>query len=91
MPTASSDNHGLHGLKLKLERGEETCCRNIAVVRVGNYGAELVCAMCGAGRGGLGDQVKKAFLHVFAIFPEAKLDVHVLRESSPQARTASRA
>jgi hypothetical protein len=76
----------LNGLKLKLERkveGEKGCCRNFAVVHAGKgpHVAELRCANCGAHRGWLPTQAASWLLNVLAVWPEARTDVHVIRDT----------
>src|SRR5262245_48515596 len=77
----------LSGLKLKLERKvdrEKSCCRNFAVVHAGKgpHIAELRCANCGAHRGWLPKQAANWLLNVLLVWPEARTDVHVIRDAS---------
>src|SRR5262245_30327841 len=76
----------LNGLKLKLDRkvdDEKGCCRNFAVVHAGKgpHVAELRCANCGAHRGWLPKQAAYWLLNVLAVWPEARTDVHVIRDT----------
>jgi hypothetical protein len=83
---ASAQASPINGLKLKLERkvdGEKGCCRNFAVVHAGKgpHVAELRCANCGAHRGWLPKQVASWLLNVLAVLPDARTDVHVIRDT----------
>src|SRR5262245_5834969 len=76
----------LNGLKLKLERkvdGEKSCCRNFAVIHAGKgpHVGELRCANCGAHRGWLPKQAASLLLNILAVWPEARTDVHVIRDT----------
>jgi hypothetical protein len=46
-----------------------------------NYGLELRCTECGKHRRWLGDPEIGFFKKVMSVFPEAKTDVHVFRDS----------
>ena len=74
----------LHGLRLKLERkadGESRCCTDFAVVYAGKgpHTAELRCANCGSHRGWLPKEAASWLLTVLTHFPEARADVHAIR------------
>jgi hypothetical protein len=76
----------LHGLRVHLERkidAEKGCCRNFAIIHVGKgpHAAELRCAGCGRHRGWLPKEAARWLITVLANFPEAKSDVHVIRDS----------
>jgi hypothetical protein len=88
---APADASPLIGLKLKLERkvdGEKGCCRNFAVVHAGKgpHVAELRCASCGAHRSWLPKQAASWLLNVLAAWPEARTDVHVIRDTPRHLR-----
>jgi hypothetical protein len=74
----------LHGLRLKLELiadGKSRCCANFAVVYAGKgpHTAELRCANCGSHRGWLPKEAASWLLTALTHFPEARADVHVIR------------
>jgi hypothetical protein len=76
----------IDGMRLKLERKidlQKHCCSNVAIVRSGKgpHAAELRCAKCGIHRGGLPKEAANSLLTVLAFWPEAKTDLHVLRDS----------
>jgi hypothetical protein len=76
----------LDGLQLKLERKidrKRGCCKNFAIVRAGRapHEAELRCAGCGSHRGWLPKEAANRLLTVLAFFPDAKNDVHTIRDS----------
>jgi hypothetical protein len=72
------------GIRFKLETVgavKGSCCRNIAVVRIGSNGrADLSCADCKAYRGRLPEHAITGLLEIFKLFPKAKDEVHVVRD-----------
>jgi hypothetical protein len=76
----------IDGMRLKLERKidlQKLCYSNVAIVRAGKgpHAAELRCAKCDSHRGWLPKEAANWLLTVLAFWPEAKTDVHVLRDS----------
>jgi len=85
-PLSTLDTSPLDGMRLKLERKidhKKGCCRNFAIVRGGKgpHAAELKCAGCGKHRGWLPHFAANWLLTLLAFFPEAKNDVHTIRDS----------
>ena len=75
----------LVGLKLKLEREtdlEDACCKGFGIVHPGKgpHAAELRCSGCGKHKGWLDKLTVNRLLDVLARFPEAKNDVHIIRD-----------
>jgi hypothetical protein len=75
----------LVGLKLKLERKtdlKDACCKGSGIVHVGKkpHAAELRCSGCGKHKGWLDRLTVNRLLDVLAHFPEARNDVHVIRD-----------
>jgi hypothetical protein len=75
----------LVGLKLKLERKTDTgdaCCAGFGIVHAGKgpHAAELRCSGCGKHKGWLDKLTVNRLLDVLALFPEARTDVHVIRD-----------
>jgi hypothetical protein len=75
----------LVGLKLKLERAadiKDVCCKGMGIVHPGKgpHAAELRCSGCGKHRGWLDKPTVNRLLDVLAHFPEARNDVHVIRD-----------
>jgi len=73
----------LHGLRFKLERMADLtngCCGNFAIVHAGQ-GHELRCAGCGSHRGCLPKKATNWLLVLLALFPAARTDVHVIRDT----------
>ena len=84
-PLSTLDTSPLDGMRLKLERKidhKKGCCRNFAIVRGGKgpHAAELKCAGCGKHRGWLPHFTANWLLTMLAFFPEAKSDVHTIRD-----------
>ena len=80
------DTSPLDGMRLNLRRkidSKKGCCRNFAIVRGGKgpHAAELKCAGCGKHRGWLPHFTANWLLTMLAFFPEAKSDVHAIRDS----------
>jgi hypothetical protein len=76
----------IDGMRLKLERKidlQKPCCSNVAIVRAGKgpHASELRCAKCDSHRSWLPKEAANRLLTVLAFWPEAKIDVHVLRGS----------
>jgi hypothetical protein len=55
--------------------------RRSKMVNTNDYGAELRCIKCGKHRGWLEEKTISALRKALAVFPEAKTDVHVIRDS----------
>ena len=75
----------LVGLKLKLERKTDikgACCKGFGIVHAGKgpHAAELRCSGCGKHKGWLDKLTVNRLLDVLAHFPEARNDVHVIRD-----------
>ena len=75
----------LIGLKLKLERKTDikgACCKGFGIVHAGKgpHAAELRCSWCGKHKGWLDKLTVNRLLDVLAHFPEARTDVHVIRD-----------
>jgi hypothetical protein len=75
----------LIGLKLKLERKadlKDACCKGFGVVCAGKgpHVAELRCSGCGKHKGWLDKITVNRLLDVLACFPEARNDVHIIRD-----------
>jgi hypothetical protein len=71
----------LQGMTFKLERKtdlKEPCCSDFAIVA---HPAELLCKKCGKHRGSLSPEATSWILNFLAFWPEARFDVHVLRDS----------
>ena len=85
-PLSTLDTSPLDGMRLNLRRkidSKKGCCRNFAIVRGGRgpHAAELKCAGCGKHRGWLPHFTANWLLMMLAFFPEAKSDVHAIRDS----------
>jgi hypothetical protein len=77
----------LVALKLKLERKadlKDACCNGFGIVHAGKgpHAAELRCSGCGKHKGWLDKLTVNRLLDVLAHFPEAKTDVHVIRDQT---------
>ena len=75
----------LVGLKLKLERKtdiKDACCAGFGIVHAGKgpHAAELRCSGCGKHKGWLDKLTVNRLLDVLAHFPEARTDVHIIRD-----------
>jgi hypothetical protein len=85
-PRPETSTSPLEGLKLKLERKidqEKPCCGNLTIIHAGKgpHAAELRCAKSGSHRGWLPKVATSWLSAAIGFFPEAKSDVHVLRDS----------
>jgi hypothetical protein len=71
---------GPHTAELRCD-GKSRCCANFAVVYAGKgpNTAELRCANCGSHRGWLPKEAASWLLTALTHFPEARADVHVIR------------
>jgi hypothetical protein len=76
----------LHGVKLKLERKVDLtspCCSNFAIIHAGKgpHAAELRCERCGKHRGWLPKEWENFLLTAIAFFPDARNEIHTVRDS----------
>jgi hypothetical protein len=93
-PFEHTPSSPINGMRLRLERKEDKkgCCQNIAIIRAGKapHVGELRCAECDRHRGWLPKEAANWLLTVLAFWPEAKNDVHVLRDTKPISALAVR-
>ena len=76
----------LVGMKLKLERKmdlKDACCTGFGIVHAGKgpHAAKLRCSGCGKHKGWLDRLTVNRLLDVLAHFPDARFDVHTIRDA----------